>query len=270
MTSMVDGELDEDATVGVAADLLGVTVRTLHHWDEIALASPSRRTAAGYRLYTGDDLERLSRILAYREAGLSLDAIREVLDDVTSDITKTLRDQRAQLAERIDDLRQLDERLARMTDAHERGILLSDDEQREVFGEDWDPPRSRAARAEWGGSRQWAQFAERSASRSPAQWRALSEAMSILQRDLADAVGRGVEPGSAEADGLAERHRELFSNFFPLSQQMQVCLARMFETDPGFASYYNGIGEGLATWFRQSVDESARHHGIDPDTATWE
>ena len=37
-----------------------------------------------------------------------------------------------------------------------------------------------------------------------------------------------------------------------------------------FSSYYNGIGDGLATWFRQSVDESARHHGIDPETATWE
>lgn len=270
MTSMVENEIDEDATVGVAADLLGLTVRTLHHWDEIGLASPSRRTSAGYRLYTWDDLERLSRVVAYREAGLTLDAIREVLDDATAEIGETLREQRAQLAERIHDLQQLDERLERMTDAHERGILMNDDEQREVFGEDWDPQQSRAARFVWGGSRQWAQFAERAASRSQSQWRALSEAMSALQRDLAEAVGRGVEPGSEEADGLAERHRELFSNFFPLTRQMQVWLVRMFEADPGFASYYNGIGDGLATWFRQSVDESARHHGIDPDAATWE
>ena len=83
-------------------------------------------------------------------------------------------------------------------------------------------------------------------------------------------MSRGVEPGSEEADELAERHRELFSNFLPLTRQMQVCLAGMFEADPGFASYYNGIRGGLATWFRQSIDESARHHGIDPDTATWE
>lgn len=270
MTSMVDNEIEEDATVGVAADLLGLTVRTLHHWDEIGLASPSRRTPAGYRLYTWDDLERLSRIVAYREAGLSLDAIRHVLDDATAAIGDTLREQRAQLAERIHDLQQLDERLERMTDAHERGILMSDDEQREVFGEDWDPQQASAARFVWGGSKQWAQFAERSASRSRSQWRALSQAMSDLQRDLAGAVNRGVEPGSEEADDLAERHRELFSNFFPLTRQMQVCLGRMFEADPGFSSYYDGIGDGLAAWFRQSIDKSARHHGIDPDTATWE
>ncbi|MRG59059.1 MerR family transcriptional regulator [Agromyces sp. CFH 90414] len=270
MTWMVDDEIDEDATVGVAADLLGLTVRTLHHWDEIGLASPSRRTSAGYRLYTWDDLERLSRVVAYRDAGLTLDAIRGVLDDAATEIGITLRQQRARLAEQIHDLQQLDERLERMTDAHERGILMNDDEQREIFGEDWNPQQARAARFVWGGSRQWAQFAERSASRSKAQWRALSEDMSALQRDLADAVRRGVEPGSAEADDLVERHRELFSNFFPLTQRMQVCLGRMFEADPGFSSYYNGIGEGLATWFRRSIDESARHHGIDPDTATWE
>ncbi|WP_318278981.1 MerR family transcriptional regulator [Agrococcus baldri] len=267
---MAASEIDEDATVGVAAELLGLTVRTLHHWDEIGLASPSRRTPAGYRLYTWDDLERLSRVVAYREAGLTLEAIRDVLDDAAAEIGTLLREQRAQLAERIHDLQQLDERLERMTAAHERGILMSDDEQREVFGDEWDPRQSREARFVWGGSRQWAQFAERSASRTQSQWRALSEAMAALQRDLAEAVGRGVEPGSEEADALVERHRELFSSFFPLTRQMQVCLGRMFEADPGFASYYDGIGDGLSTWFRQSIDESARHHGIDPDTATWE
>lgn len=71
--------------------------------------------------------------------------------------------------------------------------------------------------------------------------------MSALQRDLAVAVSRGVDPGSKEADELAARHRERFSNFFPLTRQMPVCLGRMFGADPGFASYYNGIGDGLAT-----------------------
>jgi len=53
--------------------------------------------------------------VAYREAGLTLDAIREVLDDATAEIGDTLREQRAQLAERIHDLQQLDEQLERLT-----------------------------------------------------------------------------------------------------------------------------------------------------------
>lgn len=269
MAFMVDRARDDGTTVGAAAGLVGVTVRTLHHWDEIGLASPSGRTSSGYRLYTESDLERLRRVVAYRETGLGLDAIREVLDDAATEIGATLRKQRSQLAERIRDLEQLDDRLGRMTDAHERGILLNDEEQTETFGADWDPDRSRMARFNWGDSAQWAQFAERSASRTRAQWQTLSDQMSALQRDLGDAMDRGITPGSTEADHLVERHRELFSHLFPITRRMQVCLGRMFESDPDFASHYDGIRAGLATWFRQIIDESARGHGIDPDTATW-
>lgn len=242
MTVMADGEIDAGARVGVAAEALGLSVRTLHHWDEIGLVSPSRRTSAGYRLYTPEDLERLRRVVAYREAGLGLEAIRDVLDDAATEIGDTLREQRAQLTRRI----------------------------RQTFGDQWEPQRAQLARFAWGGSRQWAQFAERSASRSPAQWRALSGAVQTLERDLADAMGRTVVPGSEEADELVDRHRELFSQFFPLTRSMQVCLARMFEADPGFSSYYDGISAGLAMWLRQIIDASARGHGIDPDSATWE
>ncbi|MFD9426243.1 MULTISPECIES: MerR family transcriptional regulator [unclassified Streptomyces] len=267
---MVDRDIDDGVTVGAAAGLVGVTVRTLHHWDEIGLASPSVRTAAGYRRYTEGDLQRLCRVVAYREAGLGLDAVREVLDDPTADIGATLRDQRSRLAERIHDLQELDRRLQRMSHAHERGILLSDEEQAETFGADWDARRSERAGAVWGGSLQWAQFAERSASRTREQWQSLSDAMSTLQRDLGDALDQGVIPGSSEANNLVERHRDVFSHFFPLTRQMQVCLGRMFESDPGFSAHYEGIRAGLASWFRGIIDESARAHGIDPDTAAWQ
>ncbi|MEU7614466.1 MerR family transcriptional regulator [Micromonospora sp. NPDC049204] len=268
------GERERDiadcVTVGEAAELAGVTVRTLHHWDEIGLASPSMRTTAGYRQYTDADLQRLDRIVAYREVGLGLDAVREILDDATAEISATLREQRAQLAERIQELQQLDARLERMTEAHERGILLSDEAQSEVFGADWGAHRARHARTVWGDTVQWAQFAERAAFRTREQWQSLSAAMSTLQLDLGNALDQGVIPGTPEANSLIERHREVFSNFFPLTRQMQVCLGRMFESDPGFSAHYDGIRVGLASWFRQSIDECARTHGIDPETATWQ
>ncbi|MEU1486108.1 MerR family transcriptional regulator [Streptomyces sp. NPDC005752] len=76
----------EGLTVGQVSARLGVTVRALHHWDEIGLARPSVRTTAGYRLYTAGDLERLQRIVVYRELGLGLDRIRAVLDDPAVDV----------------------------------------------------------------------------------------------------------------------------------------------------------------------------------------
>ena len=70
-------------SVGEVARLTGVTVRTLHHYDEIGLLSPSGRTAAGYRRYAESDLARLQQILTYRELGFPLEEIGEILADQT-------------------------------------------------------------------------------------------------------------------------------------------------------------------------------------------
>ncbi|CAM5482794.1 hypothetical protein SGLAM104S_09268 [Streptomyces glaucescens] len=139
MRSMPDVTDADGLTVGQVSARLGVTVRALHHWDEIGLARPSLRTAAGYRLYTAGDLERLHRIVVYREIGLGLDRIRDVLDDSAADVPGALRAQRAQVAERIDRLQRLGAGLDRMIDAHERGLLLTAEQQAEIFGPGWDP-----------------------------------------------------------------------------------------------------------------------------------
>ncbi|MFJ8749538.1 MerR family transcriptional regulator [Streptomyces sp. NPDC102441] len=257
-------------TVGQVSTRLGVTVRALHHWDEIGLARPSLRTAAGYRLYTAGDLERLHRVVVYRETGLGLDRIRAFLDDPAADVPGALRAQRAQVEERVDRLQQLGAGLDRMIDAHERGLLLTVEQQAEIFGPEWDPDWPAQARRRYGNTTQWMQYAERSASRGPEEWQAVSDAVADLDRALADAMDAGVAPGGPEANHLVERHREVFASHFPLTRQMQVCLARMYEADPAFAAHYDGIRAGLATWFRRIVDAAARAHGIDPDAATWE
>ncbi|TCC44140.1 MerR family transcriptional regulator [Kribbella capetownensis] len=257
-------------TVGEVSTRLGVTVRALHHWDEIGLARPSLRTAGGYRLYTTGDLERLQRIVVYRELGLGLDRTRAILDDSTTDVPGALRTQRSQIAERIDRLQQLSAGLDRMIDAHERGLLLTIEQQAAILGPQWNPDWPAQARQRYGDTKQWQQYAERSASRSPEEWQAIAEAVADLDRALAEAIDAGVTPGSPEADQLVERHREVFASYFPLTRQMQVCLGRMFESDPGYAAHYNAIHPGLATWFRQSIDANARTHNVNPDTASWQ
>ncbi|MGW7286075.1 MerR family transcriptional regulator [Streptomyces sp. NPDC054847] len=267
---MSDATDAEGLTVGQASARLGVTVRALHHWDDIGLARPSLRTAAGYRLYTAGDLERLHRIVVYRELGLGLDRIRAVLDDSTADVPDALRTQRKQVTERIDRLQQLGAGLDRMIDAHERGLLLTAEQQAAILGPRWNPDWPVQARQRYGATTQWQQYAERSAARGPEEWQTVADAVADLDRALGDAMDAGVEPGSPEANQLVERHREVFASYFPLTRQMQVCLGRMYEADPGFAAHYDGIRAGLATWFRRIVDAAARAHGIDPDTATWQ
>ena len=265
------GPMREDGMpVGETAARLGVTVRTLHHWDEIGLACPAARSPAGYRLYTDDDLERLRRIFVYRVLGVDRDAIRARLDERGGDVAAQLRVQRAQLARRIAQLRYLDADLERMIAAQERGILLSDDEQRATFGPGWDTSWPAEARDAYGGSPQWQQYAERSASRSVDDWAEVTRSVSVFDDELGAAVDAGVEPGDAAADALVDRHREVFSQYFPVTRQMQVHLGRMYADDPRFAAHYDAIRPGLAVWLRDAIEAGARAHGIDPDTARWE
>ncbi|WP_237206837.1 MerR family transcriptional regulator [Rothia nasimurium] len=72
---------DQDTlyTVGEVAQALGVTVRTLHHWESLGLVAPAERTWSNYRLYTPDDIATLQRILIYRATGMKLTDIKEAL-----------------------------------------------------------------------------------------------------------------------------------------------------------------------------------------------
>jgi len=88
--------------VGALARQTGLTVRALHHYDEIGLLSPSLRTGAGHRLYTADDLGRLVQILSLRQLGLSLEDIRASLARPESTLQRVIELHVAQLRQRIE------------------------------------------------------------------------------------------------------------------------------------------------------------------------
>ncbi len=90
-------------TVSEVAGLTGVSVRTLHHYDEIGLCKPSARSRAGYRLYSAADLGRLATIVTYRRLGMPLDAIGEILAG-DAPLVDHLRRQQASVAERLNEL----------------------------------------------------------------------------------------------------------------------------------------------------------------------
>lgn len=88
-------------TIGRVAALTGLTVRALHHYDDIGLVSPSQRSAAGYRLYTDADLRRLQQVLLFRELGFALDAVRDLIDAPSERRRAALIEQRTALQSRL-------------------------------------------------------------------------------------------------------------------------------------------------------------------------
>ena len=94
-------------TIKKLADLAGVSVRTLHHYDQTGLLQPSQRSPSGYRLYQYSDMLRLQQILFYRELKLSLKEIKRILDDPAFDPLAALKTHHLRLLaerERLDEL----------------------------------------------------------------------------------------------------------------------------------------------------------------------
>ncbi len=103
--------------VGELAEATGVTVRALHHFDEIGVLRPTERSATGHRLYAIDDVRRLDRVLALRQLGMSLSEIATSLDGQVDDLELAAREQLAQVEQQIGLQRQLRRRLVTLLGA---------------------------------------------------------------------------------------------------------------------------------------------------------
>lgn len=143
---------DDAYTVGAAAELAGLSVRTLHYYDQIGLARPSSRSPAGYRLYTDADLALLQRVVFYRELGLDLGDIAEILADPDTTDADHLRRQRELIDQRISRLRSMRELIDKELAARAAGISLTPAQRREVFGGDRLPGREPVDRRVRGGA----------------------------------------------------------------------------------------------------------------------
>ncbi|MEV4639047.1 MerR family transcriptional regulator [Actinoplanes sp. NPDC049548] len=126
--------MEENLTVGRVAELAGVTVRTLHHYDEIGLLRPSKRTTAGYRAYSAGDVERLREVLAYRRLGFGLREIADLVDDPSTDAVAHLRRLRGLLVEQRDHAAAMVAAIDRELEARAMGIRTTPEEQLKVFG----------------------------------------------------------------------------------------------------------------------------------------
>ncbi|MER7013082.1 MerR family transcriptional regulator [Saccharopolyspora sp. NPDC000359] len=243
-------------SVGEAARISGVTVRTLHHYDEIGLLTPSARTAAGYRSYSDADLDRLRRILGYRAMDLGLDEIATVLDTGTA--RAHLERQRELLLERIERLQRMVAAVDRELEASTMGVNLTQQEKFELFG-DFDPD-DHAAEAEqrWGGGEAYRQSQQRMSRYTKQDWqRFMAEQQEVGER-LAEAKRSGAAPDSDRAMDLAEQHRQHITKWcYDCTYEIHRGLGDMYVADERFTATYEGLEPGLADYIRAAIHANA-------------
>ena len=248
-------------TVGAVARMSGVTVRALHHYDEVGLLHPSGRSENGYRRYQDSDLERLQRILFYRELGFGLDDIRKVMTANEPDAVGHLRRQHAMLRDRIGRLERMAAAVEKAMEADTMGISLTPEERLEVFG-DHDPDQHAAeAEERWGKTDAFRESRRRVSSYTKADWLQLkSEAEAYGQR-LVAAMESGAAPHSEAAMDAAEEHRQHISRwFYDCSYEIHVGLGEMYVADPRFTATYEAIAPGLAAYLSDAIQANAARH----------
>ncbi len=245
-------------TVGRVADLSGVTVRTLHHYDEVGLLSPGGRSAAGYRIYEDRDLERLQRILFYRELGFTLDEISTIVDDPHTDALGHLRRQRGLLNERIERLSAMVDAIDYEMEARTMDIPLTPEERLEVFGEFRPEDYAEEAEQRWGGTEAYKESQRRVSSYDKEDWQRLKAEEEEIRARLAAAFEAGLAPESEEAISAAEAHRRHISRwFYECGYEIHRGLTEMYVSDERFRSNYDTQTPGLAAFIRDAARANA-------------
>jgi len=241
-------------TVGQLANLAGVSVRTLHHYDAIGLLSPSDRTAAGYRVYRHDDLEQLQQILLYRELDLPLDAIGRLTLDPAFDRRAALVAQRAELASRAKRMTAILAAIDAALDALSKGEPMNYTDMFEVFG-DFDPKDHESEVTErWGDTDAYAESARRTARYTKDDWKKIKDEGATVTAELGVQLAKGAKPDDQAVQALVDRHREQISRwFYPCSIEMQANLGEMYVADPRFAANYDKVQPGLAMFLRDAI-----------------
>lgn len=251
--------LMEALTVGQVAETFGVTVRTLHHYDEVGLLHPSERTGAGYRLYTAGDLERLSTIVVYRRLGFSLEEIGELLDG--ADVVEHLRRQRDLVTTRLAEMSDLVAAIDRRLEAEMDNKPATTEDLKELFGDGYNEEYRAEAQQRWGDTDKWAQSQERTKDMTPAQWAEVKAETEGFESDLGAAVRAGTPVDGDAAAALAERHRASIARFYDCDHEFQVCLAQMYLSDPRFTAHYEDIEPGTAQWLHDAIVANAANAG---------
>lgn len=243
-------------TVQHLGKLAGISTRTLRYYDEIALLTPARINSSGYRIYGQHEVDRLQQILFYRELGIPLEQIKDIMSSPAYDGTRALMSHREQL---LDKRRQLDILIANVEQtiaSNEGRLTMSNAEKFEGFKkkliEDNEQTYGKEIREKYGDD-QVNKSNQKLQNMTQEQHEEVTRLAEQVAQTLAEAFKQG-DPASELAQQAADLHKQwLMSYWSEYSKEAHAGLAQMYVDDERFKAYYDVNQPGTAEFLRDAI-----------------
>ena len=237
-------------TVKKLSELAGITVRTLHHYDQIGLLKPTQVGENGYRYYGDEALYRLQQILFYRYLDMPLDKIKRIMSRGDFDVHTALVQHRASLEAEMRRIRCLIGTIDQTMKQWKGEAEMNPKRLFEGFSEEQQTQYANEAAERWDAdtvqesNRRWKSYGEAE------KRRILTEGKAIY-KDLAAASPKG--PASQEVQAIIERWHSHMQYFWSPKDDQLLGLADLYNTDPRFRANYEQLKPGLAEFMREAV-----------------
>ena len=228
------------------ADFTGVSVRTLHYYDEIGLLMPAFvDKTTGYRFYDEKSFLRMQEILFYRELDFSLKTIREILSSPNYDKSKALNEQKQLLTLKKERLERL---ISAIDDAvkGENVMTAFDNSEFEKYKAE--------AREKWGKTDAYKEHTERTKSYSKQKWNDLAEGMDHIMTEFALCMRKDERPDSTEAQSLVKMlQNHITEHYYLCTNEILASLGQMYVADERFTNNIDKHADGTATFIYEAI-----------------
>jgi DNA-binding transcriptional MerR regulator len=250
----------EEYTINGLAKISGVSTRALRYYEECGLLRPRRDSSNGYRIYGRPEVGRLQQILFYRELGVSLDGIKQILLAPGFEPLPVLNGHLAALKAKRGQIDTLIRNVEKSIKDMKGEISMSDTERFEGFKQklidDNERQYGEELRAKHGG-----EIIDRSNARLKGMTKEQYEESERLTQELGDtlkaALAQG-DPAGPLAQKACRLHKEWLCFYWPdgqYSKEMHLGMAQMYVADERFKAYYDNIAPGMAEFLRDAIQE---------------
>ena len=241
--------MKELKTVHQVSELTGVSIRTLHYYDEIGLLSPDTVTDAGYRLYDDACLQRLQSIMLFRELEFSLKDIKQMMDSPDFDRLRALEDQIKLLELRRDRLERLIDLANRLKLKGETDLSFKEFDRSKIEA------YRKLAKETWGETEAYKEYEKKEAEQTDVEKRTNAEAMMDIFFEFGDMKDK--DPADPAVQAQVKKLQDFITeNYYTCTDTILAGLGKMYTAGGDMTANINAAGgKGCAEFVAKAIEE---------------